>query len=65
MTSMDLRDMTPEPPAMLDPWFVLRNRERARIYLATGEWTWPKLPPMEVEDWSPAARGPFGPEVQG
>lgn len=38
----DQRDATPEPPAYLDPHFILRNRRRAQQYLATGEWTWPK-----------------------
>lgn len=40
--SGDSRDGTPEPPAYLDPHFILRNRARVQIYLATGEITWPR-----------------------
>lgn len=40
--TMDIRDLTPDPPAMLDPDSVLRNRERVRKMLATGEFTWPR-----------------------
>lgn len=39
--SADTRDMTPDPPAILDPWSILRNRQRVRKFLATGEFTWP------------------------
>lgn len=38
----DQRDMTPAPPAMLDPHSVLRNRERTRKLLATGDLAWPR-----------------------
>lgn len=38
----DGRDATPPPPVYLSPYSVLRNRERTRKYLATGDWTWPK-----------------------
>lgn len=41
--SGDSRDATPEPPAYLDPHFILRNRARVQIYLATGEITWPRV----------------------
>jgi len=41
--SGDSRDATPEPPAYLDPHFILRNRARVQIYLATGELTWPRV----------------------
>lgn len=40
--TMDARDATPPPPALLDPESVLRNRERVRKLLATGEFTWPR-----------------------
>lgn len=40
--SGDSRDATPEPPAYLDPHFILRNRARVQRYLATGEFTWPR-----------------------
>lgn len=42
VNSGDSRDGTPEPPAYLDPHFILRNRARVQIYLATGEITWPR-----------------------
>lgn len=38
----DQRDRTPEPPAYLDPDSILRNRERTRKLLATGDFTWPR-----------------------
>jgi hypothetical protein len=41
--SGDSRDATPEPPAYLDPHFILRNRRRVQIYLATGQITWPRV----------------------
>jgi hypothetical protein len=41
--TLDPRDYTKDPPAMLDPESVLRNRERVRIYQTTGRWTWPNL----------------------
>jgi hypothetical protein len=38
----DQRDMTRPPPAVLSPHSVLRNRNRARKFLATGEFSWPR-----------------------
>lgn len=40
--SMDSRDKRPDPPAILDPMSVLRNRERTQKFLATGAYTWPR-----------------------
>ena len=39
----DPRDLTPAPPAYLSPRFILRNRERVRKFLATGDFTWPRV----------------------
>lgn len=44
----DQRDCTPEPPALLDPWWVLTMRRRLRDFQVTGK----------MEDWYPASRGP-------
>ena len=53
--TLDARDHTPNPPAMLDPASVLRNRERVRVMLATGKVTWPRGENWIVrrEDWIP------------
>ena len=40
----DPRDLTPEPPAMLDPWWVLTMRKRLIEFRRTG-----------VMDWYPAS----------
>lgn len=40
--SMDSRDSTPEPPALLNPWAVLFARECTRRFLATGECCFPR-----------------------
>lgn len=45
--SLDSRDSTPEPPAILDPDSVHRNRRRAELYRATGIHTWPTTNPAE------------------
>jgi hypothetical protein len=47
----DARDATKEPPAMLDPLWVLDMRRRLRNFQATGDL-----------DWYPASRGPCGPD---
>jgi len=45
--SMDNRDKRPGPAVILNPESILRNRERARKMLATGDVsTWPR-----GEDW--------------
>ena len=49
--TLDSRDSTPEPPAYLDPASVLRNRERVRKMLATGEVTWPRPWVVKRKDW--------------
>lgn len=38
--SLDFRDRTPEPPALLDPYWVLRMRARLRTYQETGSVDW-------------------------
>lgn len=38
----DPRDMRPDPPAILDPYAVLFNRECVRKMLATGDVTFPR-----------------------
>ena len=40
--SLDGRDFTKDPPAMLDPASVLRNRARVAAYLARGDFWWPR-----------------------
>jgi hypothetical protein len=47
----DQRDMTAEPPAMLDPYWVILMRKRLRHFQETGEMEWYK----GVEDWTPSA----------
>jgi hypothetical protein len=42
--TLDARDATPEPPAYLDPLWVLLMRERIRNFQETGK----------IEDWYPA-----------
>jgi hypothetical protein len=49
----DQRDATKEPPAMLDPYWVLMMRKRLRDFQATGDLSWYK----RDQDWTPAARG--------
>jgi hypothetical protein len=57
----DQRDMTAEPPAMLDPYWVILMRKRLREFQATGDLSWYK----KSEDWSPAKTpGPSAGEVQ-
>jgi hypothetical protein len=46
----DARDATKEPPAYLDPRWVLMMRKRLREFQETGRMEWYK----RVEDWSPA-----------
>lgn len=54
--SLDSRDYSKEPPAMLDPLWVLLMRERLRNFQATGNLEWYA---GKVEDWSPAkTQGP-------
>jgi len=38
----DPRDKTPEPPAYLDPFWVLRMRKRLIEFASTGEIEWYK-----------------------
>lgn len=38
----DGRDATKPPPVFLGPRSIIRNRERTRCMLATGEFTWPR-----------------------
>jgi hypothetical protein len=36
--TMDGRDFTQDPPAILDPEWVLMMRARVQHYIQTGEW---------------------------
>ena len=54
MKSLDSRDFTRDPPAYLDPHFVLLMRERLRNFQATGNLDWYK----RAEDWMPGSRAP-------
>lgn len=40
MKSMDSRDYTPEPPAILDPLWVISMRSRLAEYVTTGNLNW-------------------------
>jgi hypothetical protein len=49
--SLDPRDASRRPPALLDPASVLRNRRRTETYIATGVFTWPRhdSPTTQIE----------------
>jgi hypothetical protein len=47
----DARDATKEPPAYLDPRWILMMRKRLREFQETGRMEWYK----GVEDWTPSA----------
>jgi hypothetical protein len=49
----DQRDATKEPPAYLDPRWVLMMRKRLREFQETGRMEWYK----PNQDWVPASRG--------
>lgn len=50
--TLDSRDSTKEPPAMLDPESVLRNRARTLEFLKSGRVMWPRGADwIQIRDW--------------
>ena len=39
-TTGDYRDFTPDPPAILDPLWILKMRQRVKAFISTGDLAW-------------------------